>query len=261
VTTTGAAAAVGAIALLLGVGAPALPARAGSPRELLPNLVELPPTQLRVRAVVVAGETRYELRFTSTAANMGAGPLVVRLVRPSSSAPFAAAQVVSRSNGSTRSYPIAVSVPYFSRPGHNHFHLARFESYELRNAANGAVAMDTKVGFCLGDRSPVGTEHGPARFTGPCGRGVRDALRLTVGISVGWADPYSAVLDGQALDLTGLPAGIYTLVNRVNGDGTLHESSYADNVAAARIRLVWPNGRFVPPVVTPLASCRAERCP
>ena len=116
-----------------------------------------------------------------------------------------------------------------SRPGHNHFHLARFERYELRNAANGAVARDTKAGFCLGDRAPVGTAHGPARFTGPCGRGIRDALRLTVGISVGWADPYSAELDGQELDLTGLPAGICTLLNRVNGDGTLRESSYGDN--------------------------------
>ena len=259
--TTSAAAAVGAIALLLGVGVPALPALAGPPLELLPNLVELPPTQLRVQAVVVAGKTRYELRFTSTAANMGAGPLVVRLVRPSSSAPFAAAQVVSRSDGSTRSYPITVSVRYFFRPGHNHFHLGRFESYELRNAADGAVARDSKAGFCLGDRAPVGTAHGPARFTGPCGRGLRNALRLTVGISVGWADPYSSDLDGQEFDLTGLPAGIYTLVNRVNGDGTLHESSYGDNVAATRIRLAWPNGRSAPPVVTPLAFCRAERCP
>ncbi len=209
----------------------------------------------------MAGETRYELRFTSTAANLGAGPLVVRLVRQSSAAPFAAAQVVSRSDGSTRSYPITASVRYFSRLDHDHFHLAGFERYELRNAANGAVARDTKAGFCLGDRAPVGTAHGPARFTGPCGRGKREALSLTVGISVGWADPYSADLDGQELDLTGLPAGTYTLLNRVNGDGTLHESSYDDNVAASRIRLAWPNGRSAPPVVTPLAFCRAERCP
>lgn len=154
-----------------------------------------------------------------------------------------------------------MSVRYFSRPGHNQFHLARFERYELRNEADGAVARDTKAGFCLGDRAPARTGHGPARFTGPCGRGIRNALRLTVGISVGWADPYSADLDGQELDLTGLPAGLYTLVNRVNGDGTLRESSYGDNVAATRIRLAWPNGRSAPPVVTPLAFCRAERCP
>src|SRR3990170_6082870 len=113
--TTGAAAALGAAALLLG----ALPALAGSPRELLPNLVEPPPTQLRVQAVVVAGETRYELRFTSTAANMGAGPLVVRLVRPSSAAPFAAAQVVSLSNGSNPPHSIPGSVSGFFPPGHN----------------------------------------------------------------------------------------------------------------------------------------------
>ena len=255
--TAGAAAAVGAIALLLS----ALPALAGSPRELLPNLIQLPPIQLQTRAVRVAGTTRHELLFTSTSANTGAGPLVVRLVRRSSAAPFAVAQIVSRSDGSTRSYPVAVAIRYVSRPGHNHFHVPHFERYELRNAADRVVATDTKLGFCLGDRAPVGTAHRPARFTGPCGRGIRNALRLTVGISVGWADPYASDLDGQQLDVTGLPAGTYTLVNRVNPDGTFHESSYGDNVAAARIRLAWPNGRSAPPVVTPLASCRAERCP
>ena len=79
--TTGAAAAVGAITLLLGV--PAVTRSLARRGSCFPTSFELPPTQLRVRAVVVAGETRYELRFTSTAVNMGAGPLVVRLVRPS----------------------------------------------------------------------------------------------------------------------------------------------------------------------------------
>lgn len=248
---------MGAIALLL-VASDAL---AGSARELLPNLVELPPSQLRVVAVAAGSTKRYELRFTSTTANMGSGPLVVRLARPSTAAPFATTQIVSRSDGSTRSYPVAAKIRYFTFPGHNHFHVAHFQTYELRDAAYGLVATDSKLGFCLGDRAPVGTAHGPSRFTGPCGRGRRNLLRLTVGISVGWADPYASDLRGQEFDVTGLPAGTYTLVNFANVDGTFHESSYGDNVAAARFRLAWPKGRAAAPVVTALASCRAERCP
>lgn len=248
---------MGAIALLLA----AAPALGGAPRELLPNLVELPPSQLRVVAVAAGGTKRYELRFTSTTANTGPGPLVVRIVRPSTEAPFATSQIVSRSDGSTRSYPVAAEIRYFTFPGHNHFHVAHFQTYELRDAAYGLVATDSKLGFCLGDRAPVGTAHGPPRFTGPCGRGRRNLLRLTVGISVGWADPYAADLRGQEFDVTGLPAGTYTLVNFANVHGTFHESSYADNTAAARFRLAWPKGRSAAPAVTELAACRAARCP
>ena len=82
-----------------------------------------------------------------------------------------------------------------------------------------------------------------------------------MGISVGWSDVYPAWAAGQYLDVTGLPAGIYHVVNRVNADGSLRESSYADDAAAAKIELTWPGGPAAPPSLTVLATCIALTCP
>lgn len=249
-----------ALALVAGVTGVAAAQPVAGLRELLPNLVELPPSDLQVVAVTRKGVTRYELRFTSTAGNNGAGPLLFVANRPGPRARFTAAQLIVLANGMTRRVPLAVTIGYIAAPSHNHFHLAGFERYELHEPSIGWIARDSKAGYCLGDRAPLGTPAGPARFTGGCGRNAPAALGLSEGISVGWADPYDAGLPGQQFDLTDLPAGAYTLVNRVNDQRVFRELSYADNVAATRFRLAWPAGAHGAPTVTVLATCLAERC-
>ena len=160
----------------------------------------------------------------------------------------------------TRRLPLSVTIGYIAAPSHNHFHLAGFERYELREPSIGIIARDSKAGYCLGDRAPLGTPAGPALFTDTCGRGAPGTLRLSQGISVGWADPYTAGFPGQQFDLTDLPAGTYTLVNRVNDERVFRELSYADNVATTKLRLAWPDGPRGAPTVTVLATCLAERC-
>lgn len=54
------------------------------------------------------------------------------------------------------------------------------------------------------------------------------------GISVGYADEYHYSLDGQWIDITGLPAGQYILENEVNSEWPYEESSYDNN------RAYWP---------------------
>lgn len=51
------------------------------------------------------------------------------------------------------------------------------------------------------------------------------------GISVGWADEYYYTLDGQFVDITGLPGGDYVLEAEVNAEHFYQESSYANNRA------------------------------
>lgn len=168
--------------------------------------------------------------------------------------------MISLFGGTTRSRPLALTIRYLQAPGHNHFHVARFERYELRDAGGTLLVRDTKVGYCLGDRAPLGTPAGKARYTAPCGRGKPGLLRLVQGISVGCADPYSQGLRGQSFPLAGLPAGEYTLVNRVNDQNLYLKSSLRDNVAAAKLRLEWPEGAAGRPIVTVLDTCLAERC-
>jgi hypothetical protein len=78
------------------------------------------------------------------------------------------------------------------------------------------------------------------------------------GISVGWGDDYKAFLEGQDLPLDGVPAGQYLLVHRVNADGHLRESSYANNAASVLFALAWRSGH---PYLRVLAVCPdSDRC-
>ena len=67
-------------------------------------------------------------------------------------------------------------------------------------------------------------------------------LGVTQGISVGFGDAYAANLEGQYLPLTGLRAGRYVLIHRVNADGRLREQRYDNNAASVLLSLRWRAG-------------------
>jgi hypothetical protein len=232
--------ALAALALLGGAGS----------REALPNLVELPPASLEVEQV--GGHD--VLRFTSTVENDGSGPLVVLSTRRRVDARFTSVQLVG-----TRPVPVSVELHYRRSGGHDHFHLVGFERYELRDGVGRLVARDRKVGFCLGDRRSVGGER--PHWLGTCGRGSPRALRIEQGLSPGFADPYASDLGGQSLDVSGLPAGEYVLVNVVNPTRALRESDYGDDVASVRFALARPPAPAGIAFVQVLATCRSARCP
>lgn len=225
---------------------------------LLPNLVELPPTDIHVTPS--ADGRSYDLRFTSTAGNTGSGPLVVSASRVSPTKPFRIVQLIAIGDGTNTVHPVATSMRFQSAIGHDHFHLARFERYELLDSNGNVLVRDSKAGYCLGDRVKLGTPAGPARFDTNCGLGKPLLLSLREGISTGWADPYEADLPGQSFTLTGLAAGTYTLVNRVNDRRAYVESNYGDDVAAATLKLAWPDGAAGAPTVTVVGTCLAVRC-
>lgn len=57
------------------------------------------------------------------------------------------------------------------------------------------------------------------------------------GISVGWADEYSTSLDGQYVDVTGLPHGSYVLEEEVNAHQLYKETNYNNNRASVPVTL------------------------
>jgi hypothetical protein len=235
-----------------------------------------------------AGEAiagRWAIRFSSVVDNKGRGPLVIKAHRARVGQPCAptteptnrcevgdmtADQLVVLANGKTRRYRNVGRV-YFDEL-HYHWHLRNAERYELRNAAGRNVTRDAKTGFCFGDRltskarKPV---HYPGLETGltTCRYGSSDpktdgrrALTLTEGISAGWSDDYPNVengkpLQGQQLELTGLPAGNYVLVNRANATGKFRETTKKDNATSALFALSWPDGTDQKPVVKILRHC------
>ncbi|MCP9487310.1 MAG: lysyl oxidase family protein [Gaiellaceae bacterium MAG52_C11] len=233
--------------------------------ELLPDLDQEAPSKLVVTEVTRAGRRVVRLGFASAVTNVGAGPLLVDGSRRSLSAgPMRADQLVRRVDGSTVTVRGVAMLRYVRSADHAHWHLVPFELYELRRVgASGPPVRDGKTGFCLGDRYDANRDLAgkpPEEvFRGRCGLRSPHLLAVRQGISVGYGDDYDPNLEGQFVELTGLPAGRYVLVHRVNGDRRLRESDYSNNAASLLLELRW-NGRT--PVLTTLRICPASaRCP
>lgn len=240
---------------MLGASAP------GDGDELLPDLDPRPPAEL----TVTSARGHYRLGFSASVDNLGAGPLVVVASRVAAASTMTADQLV-RTQAGTRRYSAVGSLLYVPRGGHSHWHVTGILRFELRQAAApDAVVVSTKQGLCLGDRySIAGDMPGkPAKpvFTGNCGERAPSLLRLTQGISVGHGDYYRPSLEGQSVDVAGLPEGDYVLVQRVNAARRLRESDYANNASSILIRLTWPEGPEGRPGIRTLAVCgQTESC-
>ena len=228
--------------------------------ELLPDLDQEPPTDVEVRS----DHGRYGLWFTAATDNVGIGPLIVSGFRPSSAITMTAVQRVRLSDGGARTYTKVGRWRYNHSADHSHWHLLRYQRYELRTRAGKIVVRDRKSGFCLGDR--YGAAPGRvlnrirrAVFVGFCNRHEPESLTVDGGTSVGFSDRYHSHLDGQNLDITNVPAGDYTLVHKTNTQLLIREQRYSNNAASVAIRLTRPNRR---PHVRVLRVCPdSDRCP
>jgi hypothetical protein len=224
------------------------------PRELLPDFDQRPPFRLTVSGT--------KLGFASATDNIGEGPVWVRGARGSLGQPMRARQIVELSDGNVRIYDRAGRLRYTPEATHSHWHLLRFQRYELRDVTGRLLVRDRKSGFCLADhyglaRSAVASFRGP-RFLGNCEAFEPQTLSVEQGTSSGYTDLYPPHFHGQNLELRGVPAGVYLLVHRANPEETLEELDYANNAASLRIRLTWNGG--VPSVET-LRRCPAsDRC-
>ena len=251
-----------ALVVWLGLLALAEVASAGAnPSELLPDLTPVPPHQL----IVDNDDGKFWLGFASSAANIGDAELKMRGSRASTDAPLMRAdQLVQLDDGSERVYEDAGVFVYVTEETHLHWHWQRFMRYELRHAANFKLANpDVKSGFCVADRAVVPGYEEPQLFPDPswCEQDNPNATKLSVGLSVGWADPYDALLEGQAIEVTGLRAGRYYLLHHVNPDRLMRETDHSNNFSASLVKLTWPNGKTSPPQVRELVSCSLTGTP
>jgi hypothetical protein len=252
-----AAAAVAAAAVVAVTGA-----TAGAPERLLPDLDELAPGSVDVRTVVRAdGRRRVRLGFSSATSNGGAGPLVIDATRRPGARAMRVRQLVRRRGARPLVHRNAGILRFEVASDHRHWHLEEFQRFELRRASDGKlVRRPRKAGFCLGDRFPdrrfeqLPNRPRAPRWTHRCGLDQRTARRMREGISVGYGDVYEPHLEGQAVDITGLPPGRYLLVHRANPRRRLLESDYANNAASLLLRIGAPQHGATPTVQT-VATC------
>ncbi|HVF75724.1 MAG TPA: lysyl oxidase family protein [Acidimicrobiales bacterium] len=122
---------------------------------------------------------------------------------------------------------------------HTHFHYEDFADYELRRftrrglpdfSRRGLIAVSEKVSFCLIDSTAVRPDASPVRFYNVCNP-------VRQGISPGYADIYSADLEGQNFRLPGIADGDYALVVTMDPSNRLHESNDRNNRVVVRIRI------------------------
>jgi hypothetical protein len=89
------------------------------------------------------------------------------------------------------------------------------------------LAQSFKTTFCLIDWVKIDAQKKtPDVMYWAC-----DRTAPYQGVSVGWIDQYHHSLEGQEIDLTGAPSGVYYLRVHVNDDGVFVESSTPDNIA------------------------------
>ncbi len=222
-------------------------------RELLPDFDQRAPSGL----VIAGGAGHWRLGFTSLVDNLGPGSSVLVGERTPGQPRMTGTQRVKLANGATRVYRNVAQFRYTNSPPHHHWHLMRFDSFELHTLDGRTLVRDRKSGFCLADHWGAAPGNYPGRhpvFLGDCDQFHPEATHVLMGTSPGYTDRYPAFFHGQNIDITGVPTGTYVLMHRVNATMNLRELRYDNNAASVRIRLTWHAGA---PSVRVLRTCQA----
>lgn len=208
---------------------------AGSASDKLPDLVPIE-KYLKDNRIQRSGGLKF-LRFSAGAGNFGEGALEVRGERASTGDPMTAIQRVYQSGGFTD-----VTIGTFVYTGsHGHWHFNAFARYELLYPDGSLAASTDKASFCLLDVArikprPPGSPRRPVYTS--CNQGDINALQIgPQGVAVGWADVYKKYIEGQLLEITGLPKGQYTLRVTVDPENHILESDEGNNVASVQVRI------------------------
>ena len=184
--------------------------------------------------VVDDGVTRV-LRFSTTVANVGEGPLDLLGSVDAASGVTTATQRIARDDGTTDA---RLAGRFAFHDEHEHWHFEDFTVMEIWtiDEVGGLVDLVASTGkstFCAIDSEWYDQELPDAvaeAAFGTCGQGVQ-------GISVGWSDTYEAELFGQSLEITGLADERYALRCVVDPDNLLVELEDGNNATISYMEL------------------------
>ncbi len=229
------AAPVFVVCFLLAVAAPAAAHSGSGLPGLFPDLRAAVPGQFTVQN----NQQHEYLRFSNLIGNTGEGALRLRPEHDPVTGTTTGYQEVFDIFGSlVLDEPVS---EFVFHPAHNHWHITAVALFEIRAARDdgtrgvmgGVVGGQTiKTTFCLIDVIRLeGNSNTPNRTFWDC---FPDQHQ---GISPGWGDQYHHATEGQELELTGQPPGVYYLVTTSNPDQAFYETNYDNNTAWASFRL------------------------
>ncbi len=210
------------------------PAQTGPGDPLLPDLIIDREILDNYRIQTVNGRKR--LRFDTAITNVGAGAFEMRGERRNQREPMQGIQIIYKQGGGRRKIPLG---EWEYHGVHNHWHVLNIAEYDLLDAGGNSVGEVKKVSYCLRDnkrlyprlpRSPRSSSYRDCPTS-------RRATSLRTGISVGWADIYDRSVYDQWIDITDVPSGDYTLVNRANPLNTAMESRTDNNTTTVPVTI------------------------
>ena len=197
---------------------------------LLPDIVVTKPRELLIRN---AGGKK-TLRFSTTFINQGVGPLEIIGHSDKDKGVTYAAQYISEAGGPGLYRDMG---SFVFHPEHNHWHVGDYVFYQLfQKGKNDQILASTdKMSFCIWDEDKQDLSlavASPVRvYTSNCGRQIQ-------GMSVGWSDTYLARVEGQEMNITGIPDGVYVFRSIVNPDKKIRENDYDNNTYDVEIEIV-----------------------
>lgn len=224
-------------------GPDALAQAARAADGLLPDIQEEPPKHLQIQNE----HQREMLRFTTTHWNTGAGHLRIRgdetTVAPCTvdgvsyeTCTHAEQEILDAHGNVVATSPAGVAVYH---PEHNHWHQNSVALFEVRAGSPTGPAVTPaglKVTFCLIDFDKSDLVHqNNTRVYWECNGDLQ-------GISPGWGDEYHQSTEGQELDITGIPAGTYYLINQADPSNHWIEADDTNNLTWTKFDLVRGGG-------------------
>jgi hypothetical protein len=176
---------------------------------------------------------RVLLRVSTATPNTGAGPLELR----GSSTTPGVDQRIFRADGS---FYDRFAGSFTFHPGHGHLHFDNWIHLHLRavepgNDVGDIIASGDKTSFAIIDL----VHYDPDLPGSP--NSIQYGGGLVQGLSVGWADVYSANLPDQWIDITDVPSGQYWLEAVVDPENSILESNETNNATRILIDLVKPS--------------------
>ena len=200
------------------------------PREgdLLPDIV-VPPIFLYDTVVERKGVRRL-LNLSNGTANVGTGPLYLYGVLPShADGTQTVRQRVFNEDGS---FYDREAGRFQFHEDHQHIHFDDWAEYRLRRRVGDEgvgeiVAEGTKQTFCIIDLEVFN----PTLPGFPVDPRFISCGSTTQGLSVGWVDVYDKSIEGQFIDITGVPDGHYWIESEVDPLDHVLESDESNNVA------------------------------
>src|SRR5437870_2121494 len=227
-----------------------------NPTQLLPDLHVLQ-ANLSGWSVNNLGGNNREIRFTTALANGGQGPFELRgtttiITNPDGTQKQLVQQRIYNSDG-TFTDQTAGYFTYHPTHGHTHFDDMAWGQLRIRTPGDGLgdiVATGSKTSFCL-----IDINHYDPSLPGSPSSGQYGCSTTRQGISVGWNDVYSSGLDGQSVNITGVPNGNYWLEVYCDAGNHIQESNENNNVTRIPIVLTsLPPAGFMVLSATPVGA-------